>query len=481
MSQDHKNADVREIEQRYRLILESMSEGVYGLDVNGLATFVNKAAEHLTGWEADELIGKSIHQFHHHSYEDGRHYPKNECPIYQSLQDGVPRFNENEVFWCKDGTKFPVDYSSTPIVENGVIQGAVVVFKDISERKLSEHNLKEAFEQVRHLKERLQAENNYLQEEISTEHDSEIVGQSDAIRELHKQLSVVGPTEASALIQGENGTGKELVARALHELSPRRERPMVKLNCGAIPEGLVDSELFGHEKGAFTGAIQQRIGRFELADGGTLFLDEVSELPLDAQVKLLRVLQEQEFERVGGTQTIKVNVRVIAACNRDLQKAVQDGRFRMDLYYRLNVFPISIAPLRERRSDIPVLAAYFAQQASNRFNKTYQGIAPQSLKHLSEYPWPGNVRELQNRIEHAVILHNSGLLKVSGVEGIDMSAASAQSADDTPVSLQEAEKRHIEHAIRYCDGVIAGEQGAAKLLGLPPSTLRSRMKKLGLA
>lgn len=479
MAKQEEIAAVSEIEQRYRLILESMSEGVYGLDKNGLATFVNKAAERLTGWKAEELIGQSIHQFHHHSYEDGAHYPQSECPIYQSLQDGVPRFNENEVFWCKDGTKFPVDYSSTPIVENGTIQGAVVVFKDISERKLAEQNLKEAFEQVRHLKERLQAENNYLQEEISTEHDSEIVGQSDAIRELHKQLSVVGPTEASALIQGENGTGKELVARALHNLSPRRDRPMVKLNCGAIPEGLVDSELFGHEKGAFTGAIQQRIGRFELADGGTLFLDEVSELPLDAQVKLLRVLQEQEFERVGGSQTINVNVRVIAACNRDLQQAVHDGRFRMDLYYRLNVFPIAIAPLRERRSDIPVLASHFAQQACARFGKVYQGIAPKSLKQLSEYPWPGNVRELQNRIEHAVILHNSGPLTIAGVAAGPF--VKEESVDAKPLSMQEAERRHIEKAIQYCDGVIGGEHGAAKLLGLPPSTLRSRMKKLSIS
>ena len=475
----NKATAISEIEQRYRLILESMSEGVYGLDNNGLATFVNKAAEKLTGWSADELIGQSIHQFHHHSHADGSHYPKTDCPIYQSLHDGLPKFNENEVFWCKDGTKFPVDYSSTPIIENGQIQGAVVVFKDISGRKRAEQNLKDAFEQVRHLQERLQAENSYLQEEISTEHDSEIVGQSDAIQDLHKQLSMVAPTEASALIQGENGTGKELVARALHQMSARRDRPMVKLNCGAIPEGLVDSELFGHEKGAFTGAIQQRIGRFELADGGTLFLDEVSELPMDAQVKLLRVLQEQEFERVGGTRTIKVNVRVIAACNRDLLGAVQAGQFRMDLFYRLNVFPIAVAPLRERRSDIPVLAAHFAQQACTRFGKTYQGIAPQSIKQLGEYPWPGNVRELQNRIEHAVILHTSGPLVLTGFDA-NLDANLTAGAAHAPVTMQEAERAHIEQALQYCNGVIAGEQGAAALLGMPPSTLRSRMKKLSL-
>ncbi len=474
-------ASPSQVAQRYRLILESMSEGVYGLDAQGLATFVNKAAERLTGWKAEELIGQSIHQFHHHSHEDGRHYPQQDCPIYQSLRDGLPKFNENEVFWCKDGTKFPVDYSSTPIIENGKIQGAVVVFKDISERKQAQQRLTEAFEQVRQLKERLQAENHYLQEEISTEQQSEIIGQSDVIRDLHKQLAMVAPTQASALIYGENGTGKELVARALHQLSPRHDRPMVKLNCGAIPAGLVDSELFGHEKGAFTGAVQQRIGRFELADGGTLFLDEVSELPLDAQVKLLRVLQEREFERVGGARTLRVDVRVIAASNRNLEKAVQEGRFRMDLFYRLNVFPIVVPPLRDRRSDIPLLAAHFAQLACRRLGKPYQGLSPEALKRLSEYAWPGNVRELQNRIEHAVILHSGGLMNVNDLgNGADPNPTAAGAAQPKPLTMAEAEREHIMKALAYCGGVIAGAQGAAQLLGMPPSTLRSRMKKLGV-
>jgi len=478
-----------QLAHRYRLILESMSEGVYGLNAQGLATFVNQAAERLTGWKAEELIGQSIHQFHHHSHEDGRHYPQQDCPIYQSLRDGLPKFNENEVFWCKDGSKFYVDYSSTPIIENGEIQGAVVVFKDITERKKTQQSLTAAFEQVRQLKERLQAENHYLQAEISTEHQSEIIGQSDVMRDLHKQLTMVAPTQASALIYGENGTGKELVARALHQLSPRHDRPMVKLNCGAIPAGLVDSELFGHEKGAFTGAVQQRIGRFELADGGTLFLDEVSELPLEAQVKLLRVLQEQEFERVGGTRTLRVDVRVIAASNRDLEQAVQEGRFRMDLYYRLNVFPIRVPPLRHRRSDIPLLAAHFAQLACRRLGKPYQGLAPDALKQLGQYEWPGNVRELQNRIEHAVILHHGGLLQMTDLPAFANANKTVMPtdviktvtpADAKPATLAEAERTHIRHALDYCNGVIAGAHGAAALLGVPPSTLRSRMKKLGV-
>ncbi len=465
-----------ELEQRHRLILESMSEGVYGLDAQGRATFVNQAAEAMTGWRADELIGQTIHQFHHHSHADGTHYPQKDCPIYQSIKDGQTRFNESEVFWCKDGSSFPVDYSSTPIVHSGQITGAVVVFKDISERKLAQENLREALNQVQRLKDRLQAENRYLQEERQTEHNSELVGQSEVIRDLHQQISLVAPTEASALIQGENGTGKELIARALHQQSMRRDRPLVKINCGAIPEGLIDSELFGHEKGAFTSAVQQRIGRFELADGGTLFLDEVSEMPLEAQVKLLRVLQEKEFERVGGNQTISVNVRVIAASNRDLHQAVQEGRFRMDLYYRLNVFPIHVAPLRHRKSDIPILANHFARLACQRLGKTFNGISPSTLKWLGEYRWPGNVRELQNRVEHAVILHSNGPLVIP-----KLNVETSDGVQDVkPMSWQEAERQHIQSVLEYCRGVIAGDQGAARILQLPPSTLRSRMQKLGL-
>ncbi len=453
-----------------------MSEGVYGLDADGKATFVNSAAEKLTGWAAQDLIGKSIHQFHHHSYEDGRHYPQHECPIYNCLKDGLPRHNESEVFWCKNGSSFPVDYSATPIIENGKITGAVVVFKDIRERKLAQENLNEALSQVQRLKERLQAENNYLKEEIQTEFMNEFIGQSPNIKELMQQISMVAPTDACALIQGENGTGKELVARALHRQSGRSNRPMVKLNCGAIAPGLLDSELFGHEKGAFTGALQQRIGRFELADGGTLFLDEVSELSADAQVKLLRVLQEQEFERVGGTHTIKVDVRVIAASNVQLQECVNQGRFRMDLFYRLKVFPLHVPPLRHRKSDIPLLANAFAQMACKRLGKTFNGIEMQSLKWLGEYPWPGNVRELQNRVEHAAILHNSGLLHVPHIND----SSTQIQAQTKPMSLQDAERQHIRNALDYCQGVIAGEKGAAVLLKIPPSTLRSRMKKLTL-
>ena len=459
-----------------------MSEGVYGLDADGLASFVNPAAEKLTGWLSDELIGKNIHEFHHHSHADGSHYAKCDCPIYQCLQDGQTRFKENEVFWCQDGSSFAVEYSATPIIEKGKIAGAVVVFKNISERKQSQDNLKTALTEIRFLKEKLQAQNHYLQEEIDANYQPDIIGQSESILHLLNQISVVAPTQANILITGESGTGKELVARAIHQQSNRNEQSLVKLNCGAIPEGLVDSELFGHEKGAFTGAVQKRIGRFELAHNGTLFLDEISELPMAAQVKLLRVLQEQEFERVGGSKTIKVDVRIITASNKDLEQAVKDGTFRMDLYYRLKVFPLFVPPLRERKNDIPLLVHAFAQKACRQLNRPFTSLDTKSLKWMSQYDWPGNIRELQNWVEHHAILHTKGPLKLTPMDGVLTSSFShsAEQSNSIPVTLASAEQQHIQKALAYCDGKISGAKGAAVLLDLPASTLRSRMKKLGI-
>lgn len=471
-----QSISTRSLIERYQVILESMSEGVYGLDANGLATFVNPAAERLTGWGKTDLIGKNIHAYHHHSHSDGSHYPHKDCPIYQCLQDGITRSKENEVFWRKDGTYFSVEYSATPIILEGKIQGAVVVFKNISERKRIEDNLKQALTENRFLKEKLQAENHYLQEEIDSVFVSEIIGQSAPIIHLKEQIALAAPTNANILITGESGTGKELVARAIHEQSERQPKAMVKLNCGAIPQGLVDSELFGHEKGAFTGAIQRRIGRFELAHNGTLFLDEVSELPLDAQVKLLRVLQEGEFERVGGTQTIKVNVRIIAASNKDLKQAVDHGDFRTDLFYRLNVFAIEVPPLRNRKADIPLLVNDFAQRACRNMNKPFQGLHTPSLKWMSHHQWPGNIRELQNWVEHNAILHQSGLFQMHPMQHTELDQAPTN--QNKPIPLEQVEREHIEKTLSYCNGKISGKSGAAELLGLPASTLRSRMKKL---
>ena len=328
------------------------------------------------------------------------------------------------------------------------------------------------------LKARFEAEAIYLQEEIKTEHNfEEIIGQSAPVRELLAKVEQVAPTDTTVLICGETGTGKELLARAVHDRSRRKGRPLVKVNCGSIPAGLVESELFGYEKGAFTGALQQRVGRFELAHSGTIFLDEVTELPVETQVKLLRVLQEGEFERVGSSKTIKVDVRVIAATNRNLSELVRAGGLRADLFYRLNVFPIEAPPLRARKSDIPLLVNFFLSRFGKKLGKELQGMAQKSMENLSRYDWPGNIRELQNVIERAVIVTRGPIVQ------IDDSLLQAQtgSADSTTLqTLEDNERHHILRALNGTRWVIHGKKGAAELLGINPSTLRSRMEKLGI-
>jgi DNA-binding NtrC family response regulator len=322
-----------------------------------------------------------------------------------------------------------------------------------------------------------------LQDEIRSGHDfREIVGGSPALRRLLDQLALVAATDSTVLVLGETGTGKELVARAIHDRSPRRERPLVKVNCAALPRELVESELFGHEKGAFTGATQQRRGRFELADGGTLFLDEVGELPLEAQAKLLRVLQEQEFERVGGTRTLRADVRLIAATNRDLGRRAESGEFRPDLFYRLNVFPVTVPALRERREDIPPLVAHFLARSARKLGRTFDGIAPAFLDRAAAYDWPGNVRELENVVERAAILSRGTTLEAT--EPLGASPAPARQEVPAPAmvagTLEEVERVHIERVLGQTRWVIEGEQGAARTLGLNPSTLRGRLRKLGI-
>lgn len=333
------------------------------------------------------------------------------------------------------------------------------------------------FAEVEQLKNRLQAENVYLREEITLEHHfNEIIGESQAMKAVLRKVEQVAPTDATVLLLGETGTGKELIARALHDLSPRRARPLVRVNCGAIPANLVESELFGHEKGSFTGALQRRIGRFELADGGTIFLDEVGELPLDAQVKLLRVLQEQEFERIGSGRSTKVNIRVIAATNRDLSAAVTAGSFRADLLYRLNVFPIELPPLRNRPSDIPLFVRAFVERFSKKFGKPLDQIPQQTMDRLIRYAWPGNVRELENVIERAAILSPGPVLQIDEV------LADARPSPDVAATgtLEDVERAHILRVLQETNWVVEGKQGASTKLDLHPNTLRSRMQKLGI-
>ncbi len=335
-----------------------------------------------------------------------------------------------------------------------------------------------AYKQIAQLRDKVTEEKLYLEEEIQTEYNfEEIVGESRALKRVLKEIQTVAATDSTVLILGETGSGKELVARALHNLSDRRERTFVKLNCAAIPTGLLESELFGHEKGAFTGAIATKIGRFELADGGTLFLDEVGEIPLELQVKLLRVLQEQEFERLGSTRTIRVNVRVVAATNRDLGHMVEQQKFRSDLYYRLKVFPITVPPLRERAEDIPLLVRHFVQKFALRMKKRIETIPAEAMKALQAYPWPGNVRELENFIERAVILTSGTDLFVPLAE----LKRAAGSANGSATTLEEVERDHILRTLRETNWVIGGVSGAAVKLGMKRTTLQSKMQKLGIS
>ncbi len=370
------------------------------------------------------------------------------------------------------------------------------------QRLKAEQELRQALAEVEQLKNRLHAENIYLQEEIQGQHNfGEIVGTSPALLSVLRELERVAPTDSTVLINGETGTGKELIARAIHDRSSRKNHPLVKVNCGAISAGLVESELFGHVKGAFTGAIDRRTGRFELADGGTLFLDEVSELPLDTQVKLLRVLQEGEFEPVGSSRTVRADVRIIAATNRNLEEAAREGRFRSDLFYRLNVFPLHIPPLRERQSDIAQLVMFFLSRFGKKFGKRLDGVSQETMELLKQYPWPGNIRELQNVIERGVVLAQGSVLTLdpgvlqtqtyasplkaaaSGARAVPAPPgpiAAGGSSPEPPATLEEIERTHIVGVLEKAGWVIEGAKGAARLLNLHPNTLRSRMKKLGI-
>jgi transcriptional regulator with GAF, ATPase, and Fis domain len=336
-----------------------------------------------------------------------------------------------------------------------------------------------AFRQIAELRDRLSLEKKYLEEEIN--HDGrfeDIIGESAGLRQVLTQIETVAPTDATVLIQGETGTGKELLARAIHRLSPRADRTFIKLNCAAIPAGLIESELFGHEKGAFTGAIARKMGRVELASEGTLFLDEVGELPLDLQPKLLRALQEREIERLGGTRSIPVNIRLIAATNRDLTKMVAEKEFRSDLYYRLKVFPIVAPPLRERADDIPVLVRHFVSMHSRRMGKSIEVIPDETMEALSRWQWPGNIRELENFLERAVILTRGSVLYVPLAE-LEMEEDDESTVPESP-TLQAAEREHILQVLREAKGQIGGPNGAAARLGVKRTTLNSKMKKLGI-
>src|SRR5271165_4261918 len=452
---------LRESEQRYRDLYEEAPIGYVQEDLESRFITANRAAIRMLGLKPDEVIGTIGMSLVAATPEAQRRVRE----AFASIGRGTDTAGVVLELRRKDNSR-PVwiQWWSKP-EPNGKYTRTVIV--DITDRVLMEQE-----------KTRLQQQNQYLQEEIRSVHNfDEIVGRSPVHLAVLDKVGRVAPTDSTVLICGETGTGKELIARAIHSNSRRRDKPLIKLNCAALPAGLVESELFGHEKGAFTGAIARRIGRFELADGGTIFLDEIGELPADTQAKLLRVLQEHEFDRVGGTSPRKVDVRVIAATNRDLLKAVSEKTFREDLYYRLSVFPILLPPLRERSEDVPLLVRFLLDRFAARIGKSVDAISQETMQRLTAYSWPGNVRELENILERAVILATGPTLEI----GPDILSEPVLATAAGPGSaLEDVERNHILNVLGQTGWVIEGPKGAATLLSLHPNTLRSRLKKLGI-
>ena len=452
-----RTAELAASENRVRAIVNALPDLVFVLDAEGRYLEVVTADERKLYRAGAELLGKRVHDV----------LPPQVATSFvaaagETIQSGAVRVVEYPLDTPVGVRWFEARMSPARIGSAGDRPHVVVIVRDVSDRKRADE---------------LEGQNVYLREALDSDlHFGEIHGRSAAIQQVFKAIELVAETDSSVLLLGETGTGKELIARAIHRSSRRRAAVMVKVNCGALPATLLESELFGHERGAFTGAVQQKKGRFELANRGTIFLDEIGELPPDAQVKLLRVLQEHEFERVGGTQTLRIDARVIAATNRDLQAEVQRGGFRADLFFRLNIFPIWVPPLRERREDIPILAQHFVREFAGRLGRPVDRIDARAVNDLVAYEWPGNVRELANVLERAVILCRSHLLERAHLA---LPSSPQPRVDDLP-TLEEAERRHILKALEKTGGVLGGPNGAARLLGLNRSTLWSRMKKLGI-
>ncbi len=453
-----------ESERRYRDLYEEAPNAYVSIDLDGRLLSVNRRATQLLGCPADELVGSPALDL---CAESPAGKTRAAEVLRQSGYGGEIAGREIEM--CRgDGTPMWVSLWMKPLLgDDGKVHALHSIWVDITDRVLAERE-----------RARLHEQNIYLQEEIKSVHNfDEIIGRSPPLHAVLDKIGRVAPTDATVLICGETGTGKELFARAIHSNSRRRDKPLVKVNCAALPAGLVESELFGHEKGAFTGAIARRIGRFELSDRGTIFLDEIGELPLETQAKLLRVLQEREIDRVGGGAPIKVDVRVIAATNRDLQKAVSEKAFREDLYYRLSVFPIALPPLRERSEDVPLLVQFLLDRFATRMGKRVDSVSRETMQRLTTYSWPGNVRELENILERAVILAPGATLEIAPDilnRAIPATAAGAR------LALEDVEREHIQNVLGQTGWVIDGPKGAATLLGLHPNTLRSRLKKLGI-
>ncbi|MEW6667298.1 MAG: sigma 54-interacting transcriptional regulator [Thermodesulfobacteriota bacterium] len=451
---------LHESEKRFRMLVEQAGDGFFLHDMEGRILDVNQHACDSLGYAREELLHMNISQIAERIQKQ----------FWQPLTSG--KFVTFESAQRrKDGSMFPVEVRLSRLDLAGEVLLLSLV-RDITSRKAAEDELKRSLSEIKELKNRLEQENVYLREEIEVRYrHEEIVGESKAIKRTLNSLEQVAQEDTCVLILGETGTGKELVARALHSMSPRRARSMVKVNCAALPATLIESELFGREKGAFTGAMTKQIGRFEAANHSTVFLDEIGDMPLEVQTKLLRVLQDGTFERLGSSQTIKVDVRVVAATNQNLPGLIQENRFRSDLYYRLNVFPIYVPSLRERLEDIPLLVWAFVKEFSATMGKSIQHIPKRDMDSLQNYTWPGNIRELRNVIERAMILARNGILRIERL-------ARENPAGAKVLTMGEMEKKHIVEVLEGAGWRVSGPGGAARILGLNESTLRSRMKKL---
>ena len=486
---------IREREQAYRDLYEEAPVAYVSVGTDGRIRKANRRAAELFEYGADGLTGRLVFDL----YADTTHGKQKAHEVFQRFLAGQETRAEELECLAADGRQLWISLSVKPIRgADGQIEASRSILVDITDQKLMEPALRHSEGRLSLFPigaESTEGRTGHMEDSRAGHGFKEIVGSSPAILALLRKVEQVAPTDATVLICGETGTGKELVARAIHERSTRKGRHFAKVNCGAICEGLVESELFGHVKGAFTGAFERRTGRFELADGGTILLDEVGDLHLEAQVKLLRVLQEHEFEPVGSSRSVRANVRVIAVTNRDLGEAVKAGQFRSDLFYRLNVIPLDVPPLRDRRPDIPKLVMFFLERFSKKFDRRFDSVSQATMDLLVDYRWPGNVRELQNIIERAVVLSqgpvlalNADLLpaEVSDVradpwgDNGDPLAIAGGSRTRSSTSLEEIERRHILMVLQKTGGLIEGPKGAAGILGLNPSTLRGRIKKLGI-
>ncbi len=473
--EERKRAEraLRKSRERLTRIIDSAIDAIISIDAELQVHLFNEAAERIFRCAADAMEGDSLASYLSDPFEAlvRRHV---EAHREAQVEDGDSFETDGRYLSAPEGLKarratgetFPVEATLCPI-QLPAEDRYLIILRDIDELKRAEEEVAQ-----------LESERSYLQEELKTEYNfDEIVGVSPPMQEVFDAIDQVAETETTVLITGETGTGKELVARALHNRSDRADQVFVRVNCAALSTDLIESELFGHEKGAFTGATEQREGRFELADGGTILLDEIGELPMETQAKLLRVLQHQEFERVGGSETIEVDTRILAATNRDLEAEVDAGQFRSDLYYRLNIFPIELPPLRDRKEDIPLLAEHFCEMYASRTGKEIEGLSANARAALEGYDWPGNVREMANIIERAVILTRDRRIRAEHLSITDDAEAQGAGSFET---LAEAQRRHIERALKKTDGVVGGPEGAAQLLDVKRTTLLSRMDRLSI-